>query len=715
MILSKIETNFKSTGKNLELSIDYENIALVMEILINRMYENKEAAILRELICNGLDAGASKVDVTIKHLFENYYEVEVKDDGCGMDIYVIEKVYCSFANSTKRNTNEEIGGFGLGSKSPLSIAECIIVETVSKKDRTLFTMAIGENNIPTVSIMEYEKGDFQGKTGTSVKFTSKFSRDWQRHRVFNSKVFINGDQTSNENYIAQAENGDYLTINGGKGGRLNIERTSYEKSLPISIYYGNTVMYSIAPLELEDFELSYIDLYSEDSVVIPANIGDIDLIPSREYIAKTQKNKTFVLNYIKNLNEKIDKNIEENIKNCELSSLLNAYIYLSINRAYAKINCRNGRILSPSIFLSKIKNRLNYELDGELLKDFIKELKNTKSLVLEEAHPIIYNGGNPIEIEKFPPFKGMVFRLKERNKNENKELIKAVFSLKNHLDEAQLIYKDLVKSFSDSLKKFIQEEQKVEENVKSYTKPAPSNVRYYVSGCDTPYNDNFKTVTKLAEKIKTMYIEDFYSYKPFYLFFIDPAWEAYRRPEDEYPNEVAIITNKEAYKKLPKDFKITFNEYKEAARNKLNLISVITEYCLTYNGFATKYNSDTILTKVLSCFSQFTVKDLELVNQHLADDMRILASNNAIKNDKYLRLLEFELFEIINLIEKDKYSNMFSQNQRNRAFKRFSEFLKVPKHEIKYNLETLEKLSKFAMSSFEVDKPFIAEILKPLF
>lgn len=45
------------------------------------------------------------------------------DYGCGLSQRRVQDVFTTFGASTKRDNNYEIGGFGLGAKSPLAYAD----------------------------------------------------------------------------------------------------------------------------------------------------------------------------------------------------------------------------------------------------------------------------------------------------------------------------------------------------------------------------------------------------------------------------------------------------------------------------------------------------------------------------------------------------------------------------------------------------------------
>jgi hypothetical protein len=95
---------------------------------LQNLYQDPPTAILREYGSNALDAHARTkqtrpIEITIPDTpFGNHTaDVTIQDFGLGMDKADLAR-YGSYGWSDKRDSNEERGGFGLGSKSAFSIA-----------------------------------------------------------------------------------------------------------------------------------------------------------------------------------------------------------------------------------------------------------------------------------------------------------------------------------------------------------------------------------------------------------------------------------------------------------------------------------------------------------------------------------------------------------------------------------------------------------------
>lgn len=108
--------------------------AAAFDILSTKLYSRPAEAIVRELLCNGLDAMVeSGTDESMKVGFFKEGEDTFwfcRDYGNGLNPVEIEKIYTVFFASTKGYDNEQIGSFGLGSKSPFSLVNKYYVESI---------------------------------------------------------------------------------------------------------------------------------------------------------------------------------------------------------------------------------------------------------------------------------------------------------------------------------------------------------------------------------------------------------------------------------------------------------------------------------------------------------------------------------------------------------------------------------------------------------
>ena len=117
---------------NFQLGIEAKNYSLAIELLID-LYTDPIGSVVREIASNAQDAnkvagnGHIPIEVTLPTLLAP--TLIIRDRGNGMSKEFLMTTYCSLLSSTKRDANEEIGGYGIGSKSPLGYTDSYTLST----------------------------------------------------------------------------------------------------------------------------------------------------------------------------------------------------------------------------------------------------------------------------------------------------------------------------------------------------------------------------------------------------------------------------------------------------------------------------------------------------------------------------------------------------------------------------------------------------------
>ena len=103
----------------------------MFELLSAGIYEDRLLAIIRELLCNGRDAqveagnGDKPMELKLPNTFEPF--LCFRDYGTGLTHEQVFNIYLTYGDSTKQGSNEFVGMFGIGSKSPLSYTDSFLV------------------------------------------------------------------------------------------------------------------------------------------------------------------------------------------------------------------------------------------------------------------------------------------------------------------------------------------------------------------------------------------------------------------------------------------------------------------------------------------------------------------------------------------------------------------------------------------------------------
>lgn len=156
------------------------NLAVILHLLRSKMYSNPIRTIVQEISSNARDAnrevGNGDKPIVIKLPTKFEPELWIQDFGPGITPKRMSGVYLQYGNSTKRESDEETGCFGLGAKSPFSYVTSFGIETITPEpDGThklrVYIATIDEKQIGKV--LKCNELETTEPCGTTVKIPVK--------------------------------------------------------------------------------------------------------------------------------------------------------------------------------------------------------------------------------------------------------------------------------------------------------------------------------------------------------------------------------------------------------------------------------------------------------------------------------------------------------------------------------------------------------------
>lgn len=186
--------------QELNFSID-DNNSIIFDILRDKMYSNKIGSLCREVISNSRDANreAGRADVPVeveiaepnKFAFLGDMSIIFRDNGIGITPDRMADVFVKYAASTKRNTNGQTGGFGLGAKTPFAYTDTFTVITTcnveGKRMKYHYTAMIDSSRKGKMVMFDAE--ETTENTGTQIIVPIKsIDRDTFEYEVIKSTL-----------------------------------------------------------------------------------------------------------------------------------------------------------------------------------------------------------------------------------------------------------------------------------------------------------------------------------------------------------------------------------------------------------------------------------------------------------------------------------------------------------------------------------------------
>ena len=149
----------------------------VIKLMSDTLYKNKQQSVFREIYSNCQDAqlmNKNKKPIDLSFYF-NYnedkfesFDIGFRDYGPGIDPNKIVDIYCTFFGSSKSETNSQIGGFGLGCKSPISICNSYLVHNYY--NGKVYKYLIEYDETLTISLISEEETNEDNGIFVKIRF-----------------------------------------------------------------------------------------------------------------------------------------------------------------------------------------------------------------------------------------------------------------------------------------------------------------------------------------------------------------------------------------------------------------------------------------------------------------------------------------------------------------------------------------------------------------
>jgi len=263
--------------------------------ILSDLYSDKPLAIVRELGCNANDSmvASGKVGQPFHIHLPNSLEpwITIQDFGTGISHQNIYDIYSTYFESTKTNTNEQIGCLGLGSKSPFCYTDNFSVTSIHDGVKRIYNAYFAQDGNPTIALMSQDNTDEQNGVAVQIPVKEKDFSTFtasvvKAFRFFDVKPTISGGAIMWKDEKPTFSGDDWMFLDSSNQWEA------------FAIMGG--VTYPIDHYKVAD---KYNNIVRK-GVVLKFQMGELDFAPSREHLSYDDAT-------IKAINDKLEKVLTE--------------------------------------------------------------------------------------------------------------------------------------------------------------------------------------------------------------------------------------------------------------------------------------------------------------------------------------------------------------------------------------------------------------------
>lgn len=291
-VANTVEMGNVATGPtNFSISMN----AKAFKVLSDTLYQDKPGSIVRELSCNAYDSHvmAGKTDVPFEiHVptdFEPWFSV--KDYGTGLTPDAMYNVFTKYFESTKDNSNDVIGAFGLGSKSWASYTDQATITSITDGVKRVYSAFISSSGLPALTELAATETKESNGVELMINIRKENYRDFAKAIASQLRFFtvkpkiVNDSQFKFEQIDSELEiQTDSIDVRKAKSSYLHsIFVIQGQVGYPLDV---NIVSNALSQKYKE--EIAFLkEMQNAGTIHLYFNIGEIEVTASRESISYT--------------------------------------------------------------------------------------------------------------------------------------------------------------------------------------------------------------------------------------------------------------------------------------------------------------------------------------------------------------------------------------------------------------------------------------------
>lgn len=319
---TKNSHNTNAPGQSHDFQIG--DAGMVIEILRSRLYKSPIRTLVQEYISNARDAvrEAGEPDHRIKVTAPTYSNpvFSVRDYGKGIDPDRMVNVFIRYGSSTKRDSNNQTGGFGIGAKSAWAYADQFsIITRIDGVQRDYLAHIAGKNNGQLEFVSETTTTE---ENGTEIQVPVRGSDIDSFHLAIQRATMFWDERPT----MVDLKEEKWFNIKPilNEGGIIMLPPDFYNDSSSWRVWDSSTRFLVVDGIPYNADSLGVRDISIDDCfVALRCNTGDVDVSANREGLSENPENTSVIAGIVKKANQSIE---ELKNKQAEASSDLKSYL-----------------------------------------------------------------------------------------------------------------------------------------------------------------------------------------------------------------------------------------------------------------------------------------------------------------------------------------------------------------------------------------------------
>jgi len=376
-------------------SFGIESPALIMETL-SGLYSNAKRIICQEYMSNARDAhrevgkNNTPIDVTLPTIIDP--NLKIRDYGPSICPDRVKNVFTIFGASTKRGTNNETGGFGIGAKCAFAYTNAFMVTSITPEEngnvKRVYSVAKDEGGIPEMATLIVQDTDEPAGTEISIPIDNY---DFNGIKNYVTQITEYWDVRPNVTNC-DLDYEDEEPVRTGKGWKLySVNNFHGSYAMPFVVMDGIRYPLNVNDIPIDD---NYRRMLST-KIGLFFKTGEIRPAHNRESLKYTDDVKKTISKRLEDTFKQIEKDVTKEITSApnlwDANIIFNQLVKTNGCRGLIKKVSWNGHtidgrhVAAPDDSYVYVYHRSDYEAENRL-KGY-----RLDHLMFDEESIVIYN------------------------------------------------------------------------------------------------------------------------------------------------------------------------------------------------------------------------------------------------------------------------------------------------------------------------------------